>query len=110
MIIHQHFEQYAQFQKNTHSRHSKIIVVESLNGEASPLENSSKFRSQMALPSESKRGCDEACDQRVGSGSLLSFFPSCFSASHPVLISVPADRHPESSALTPGFRSGSDEF
>ncbi len=64
----------------------------------------------MALPSESKRGCDETCDQRVGRGNLFIFFPSYFSPSYPVLIGVQATHRPESSASPPGSRSGFDEL
>jgi hypothetical protein len=76
-----------------------ITSVESLNGETLPLRNSSKSRSQMALPSKSKRGYGEASVIKGWVGeTFLSFL-------HLVLVpsarSSSASRHPVASNLAP---------
>ncbi len=64
----------------------------------------------MALPSKSKRGFDEAYDQRVGWGNLFILSPSCFSPLSPVLISNPTSCHPETGTFAPGVRCRPDEL
>ncbi len=72
--------------------------VESLSGATSPLENSSKHGSQMALLSYSKRGDNKACGPGEGGGTFSFLTRLVLASSVP---SASASRRPDTRSSAP---------